>query len=119
MPNKYYYQHLFIADPEIIQHAFKCVKNELETANTLVFVYDDTQNKMKFYGKLKQYGKWHKWDVGYTVGTAEDTGSPLMIKVKDIEDYITFQVFFRKIFLDFWKIYKKIPKINTIGKFKF
>ena len=60
------------------------MKNELQSANTLVFVYDKTKGKMMFYGKTEQYGPvGDKWDVGYTVPTVGDSGSPLIREFKD------------------------------------
>ena len=51
----------------------------------MVFVYDETKGKMKFHGRKEEYGKWDKWDVGYTVPTVGDSGSPLIRAFKGTE----------------------------------
>ena len=85
MPNNNCDQDLSLVGPASLRHVYKCVKNKMQTAKTLVFVYDGNKKKMKYYGRVKRYGKWHEFDAGYTSSTPGDSGSPIMVAMPNSE----------------------------------
>ena len=82
--------HYFL-DPKSFQAAYKCVKVKLPRANTLLFEWDEKLKKMTYTTKtIKDRKRFYL--SGYVSTDAGDSGSPLIVDMKDEEgeDIYTF-----------------------------